>query len=533
MFSRFGLRSRMAVSYVLVSAAAVLVVEAFLLAIMVPRIRSASDSIEQAQQRALQAETGARRIKIEGLALQIAVAAGIEASALAAQEPGRSEEALLLDVAANSFGGTPDPLPSGDGATIAPTPELVQVLATVDGQVVASEPSNVLARNSPLPAAAIGLRPNSGQTEVNGRVADWATRPVEIAGRAGSGRRVIGIAYATHLTPLKGVLGRESASTGAPVSKGGPASTEGRPPVDEEPAAVADTSIGSLIVPGAIILILLLPVGGLFGLLSTGPLIRRIRRLARGTSAMANGDLKARIPVSGGDEVGRLEQAFNSMAERLDTAVQVQRKAAGSEARRAERTRIARELHDSISQDLFSASLVAGGLRKALPASSELRRQAESMELSLARMMREMRAMLLELRPIALEDAGLAEALDELCRAYEVRLGISISSRIDSLRLGAPVEHAVLRVVQEALGNAVRHGEPDAIELRVAETDGRVTVTVHDDGRGFDSVKTAGRHGMGLKLMRERVGELGGTVEVVSAPEQGTTVKVLLPVGVE
>jgi signal transduction histidine kinase len=330
----------------------------------------------------------------------------------------------------------------------------------------------------------------------------------------GANRLVIGIAYVRLLVPSDD------------------AAKDGKFPGGGAPAA-ADTAIGSLIVTGVVILMLLLPVGALFGLLSTGRLIRRIRRLAQGASAMADGDLKARIPSSGRDEVGHLEQAFNSMAERLEAAVQVQRTVAGTEARRAERTRIARELHDSISQDLFSASLLAGGLRKALPADSDLRRQVEAMEVSLARTMREMRAMLLELRPIALEDAGLAEALDELCRTYEARLGISISARIDPLRLDAPVEHAVLRVVQEALGNAVRHGEPHAIELRVAETDGQVAVTIQDDGHGFDPSKAAERHGMGLALMRERVSELGGTVEILSAPERGATVKVSLPGGSE
>jgi signal transduction histidine kinase len=153
------------------------------------------------------------------------------------------------------------------------------------------------------------------------------------------------------------------------------------------------------------------------------------------------------------------------------------------------------------------------------------------MELALERMMREMRAMLLELRPVALEDAGLAAALDDLCRAYEARLGISISADVGALRLEPQVEHAVLRVVQEAVGNAVRHGQPERIELRVAENGGQVMVVVRDDGRGFDPQRVAGRHGMGLELMRERVGELGGTFEVASAPEQGTTVRVLLPGG--
>jgi signal transduction histidine kinase len=227
-----------------------------------------------------------------------------------------------------------------------------------------------------------------------------------------------------------------------------------------------------------------------------------------------------------------LERAFNSMAERLDGAVAEQRATAGAEARRQERGRIARELHDSISQELFSVSLIAAGMHKALPPGSELRDQAGLMERSLSRTMREMRALLLELRPIQLEDAGLNAALDELCRTYEARLGIRITASLDPVVLDASAEHAVLRVVQESVGNAIRHGDPSSIELSLVAADDRVEVTVRDNGRGFDLGGTSGRHGMGLDLMRERIREHGGIVEIISAPERGTTVHVSLPAGV-
>jgi signal transduction histidine kinase len=511
MFSRFGLRFGMAVSYVLVSAVAVLLVEAVLLAVMVPRIRAADRNAEQARQSAAAAEVEAVQSKVKGTALETADAVGRGASKAASRASGRPDGELLAEAVADgvvaeavrrSFAKRADDRRADSRL------EWVLVVATTAGRVVASTRDDVLAQKSTLPAAAVGSSPHGGQTQVSGRAAYWASEPVETTDPAGR-LRVIGIVYVV-VTPQDD-------------------------PADEKAGGEHGTlaaGIGSLITPGVIILILLLPVGGLFGLFSTGRLIRRIRRLADGTSAMAEGDLKARIPVSGGDEVGRLERAFNSMAERLDAALADQRRAAGTEARRAERTRIARELHDSISQDLFSVNLLAGGLRKALSPGSELRHQAQSMERSLARTMREMRAMLLELRPIDLEEAGLAEALDELCRAYGSRLGISISARIDEpLPLDAPVEHAVFRVVQEAVGNAIRHGQAESIELRVAATDGRVEVIVHDDGRGFDPLSTTGRHGLGLELMRERVGELGGTVQVVSAPEDGTSVTVLLPAG--
>jgi signal transduction histidine kinase len=150
------------------------------------------------------------------------------------------------------------------------------------------------------------------------------------------------------------------------------------------------------------------------------------------------------------------------------------------------------------------------------------------MEVTLERTRREMRAMLMELRPVALEDAGLAAALEEMCRTYETRLGIPITARIDLPNLTPPVEHAVLRVVQEALGNAVRHANPATIELDVNGDGEKVNLTIRDDGTGFDLERIAERHGMGLELIRERVEELGGSVQVDTVPLQGTTVRVTM-----
>jgi signal transduction histidine kinase len=496
---RFGLRARMAVSYVLVSAAAVLVVEAALLAVLIPPIRAAGDSVTQARQREAVTDSANLRLKSELAASDVATAIGDTVSSMDAKAQGRFGPAELLSDAAAERN-------RGRGGKRTDSADEIEVIATTDGRVVDSN-STAFPAGSQLPAEASGdaSAARSGTTEVTKTTAGWATRPVELTAASGTTRTVIGVVYIR--TPAK--------STGS-----------GGPTTPRIGAAVA-----SLLVPGLVVLVLLLPVGALFGLLSTGRVIRRVHRLAAGAAAMAGGDLKARIPVAAADELGQLEEAFNSLAQRLDAAVEVERRLAGAEARRAERTRITRELHDSISQDLFSANLLAGGLRKALPADSELRRQAEAMEASLVRTMREMRAMLLELRPVALEDAGLADALAELCRAYEARLGIAITVHVDPVPLEPAVEHAVLRMVQEALGNAARHGDPGAVDLRVTAADGTVTVTVHDDGRGFDPATAGRRHGMGLGLMRERARELGGTLDVASAPQRGTTVTVLLPGG--
>jgi signal transduction histidine kinase len=539
MLSHLGLRSRMAASYVLVSAAAVLLVEAVLLAVTVSRIRSADEVAHQAQERAVEAEKGLGQLKAQGRARNLAAAVAKQATVSATGVPAGADETLIAKATATSFAGYIETDQRNGGSATAEPTAIVQVVADASGRVIASSPATAFPATSTLPQGARTGGARDGQKDDQDHVSYWASAPIQVSAADGGSQRTIGIAYveisdSATRPESSGNGGAKAEPTVTPGDENGTVAGSGQQTDSQSgqqtDASSGDTTIGSLVVPGIVALVLLLPVGALFGLLSTGRLIRRIRRLGEGTSAMAEGDLQVRIPVSGGDEVGRLEQAFNSMAERLDAAVAEQRATAGAEARRAERGRIARELHDSISQDLFSVSLVAAGLRKALAPGSVLQEQAESMERSLVRTMREMRALLLELRPIQLEDAGLAAALDELCRAYEARLGIPVTAHLAPVSLDAQAEHAVLRVVQEALGNAIRHGEPSSIELRLATVDGRVEVTVRDDGRGFDPQSTSGRHGMGLGLMRERIRELGGVVKVGSTPDHGTTVRVSLPV---
>lgn len=505
MFSRFGLRFRMAASYVTVSAVAVLIVEAIMLALLISQIRSARTTAQDAQQQVARAEADQARSKAEVIALGTASTVGSTASGIAAGRPELSDGRLLAESAKAlkmPAPGAPDSTDGAAGGTpTGPNPDAAVALTTLDGNIIST-----VGRATPdLPPEALNHGARTGFKTVDGHVFAWAVQPVTVSAGGSTQARGVGLVYDELPSP-------DSGASAAPGSSG----------------RTSIPSVSRLLTAGAVILLLLIPVGALFGLFSTGRLIRRIRRLALGTEVMADGDLRSRVPVSGGDEIGQLEQAFNTMAGRLEQAIRAERDAAGLAARRAERTRIARELHDSISQDLFSASLVATGLRKALPSETSLWSQACSMEGTLERTRREMRAMLMELRPVALEDAGLAAALEEMCRAYETRLGIPITARIELPELTPPVEHAVLRVVQEALGNAVRHGNPATIEVDVNGEGGMVHLSIRDDGAGFDLERVAERHGMGLELIRERVEELGGTVQVVTAPRQGTTVRVAL-----
>jgi signal transduction histidine kinase len=187
-----------------------------------------------------------------------------------------------------------------------------------------------------------------------------------------------------------------------------------------------------------------------------------------------------------------------------------------------------------VSQDLFSLGLLAGGLRKALPEGSALQPEVAAMERTSRRALREMQALLLELRPIPMEDVGLAAALTELCQAYRNRLGVDVSLELGELRTSTSVEHGILRVAQESLANAVKHGDPTHVSLVVAQDGDVVRVRVTDDGTGFDEqAESAGRSlGLGLASMRERVTELGGELVVESTAGAGTTVSATVPAGV-
>jgi signal transduction histidine kinase len=284
----------------------------------------------------------------------------------------------------------------------------------------------------------------------------------------------------------------------------------------------------SLIKTGLVVLAAVIPAGIAFGLLSTRRLIRRLDRLAVSTLEVADGAFERRIPVSGADQVSRLEENFNRMAGQLQASLDTRRQLAEANARHQERSRIARELHDSISQELFSLSALAGGLRRALPSGSPVQAEVETMERTAGETMREMQSLLLALRPVALGEAGLASALDGICRAYRERLGAGIQAELEPLVLPPDQEHAILRVTQEALANAVKHAAAPVIRVRLRGSEDQVTLEVADAGCGFD-LTGPDTGGLGLRTMHDRVAEHGGTLTIDTSPGNGTTVRARFP----
>jgi two-component system, NarL family, sensor histidine kinase LiaS len=270
-------------------------------------------------------------------------------------------------------------------------------------------------------------------------------------------------------------------------------------------------------------LLILAPLAALLGLMASRRLARRLRRLERATVAVVDGDYTVKLQTSERDGVGRLEANVAAMARQLSSAMAVERERVTDEARAAERSRIAREIHDAISQHLFGLRMIASGMRRADPHNE----QVQAIERITDEALVDMQALLLELRPAGLDGAGLAPALQRLCASYRDRLGVTVDAELADIALPEAVEDALLRVTQEACTNAIRHGNAQRLAVSMTQRDGHVELAVRDNGSGFDPAATP--KGAGLQHIRDRVRELGGTVTIDSSPGAGAAVTVVVP----
>ncbi len=197
-----------------------------------------------------------------------------------------------------------------------------------------------------------------------------------------------------------------------------------------------------------------------------------------------------------------------------------------------ERQRLARELHDSVTQSLYSVTLLAETGRR-LAAAGDLQRATDY----LARVgetgqqaLKEMRLLVYELRPLALEREGLVGALQLRLDAVERRAGVDARLRLEgSVALAPAIEAELYNIAQEALNNALKHAGAAVVMVTIRSVDGAIELIVADQGRGFNPAAARDSGGLGLVSIRERAERLGATVTIASRPGQGTAVCVHLP----
>jgi signal transduction histidine kinase len=197
-----------------------------------------------------------------------------------------------------------------------------------------------------------------------------------------------------------------------------------------------------------------------------------------------------------------------------------------------ERQWLARELHDSVTQALYSVTLYAEAARMALLAGKQDVATENLRELqAMAReALFDIRLLIFELHPPVLEGQGLAAALQIRLAAVESRAGLRTETRVDGARrLPLPVEEDLYRIALEGLNNVVKHARAQHVTVHLRFDEQHVYLEISDDGTGYDPVKASESGGMGLCGMEERAQRIHGKLEILTAPGKGTTLKVEVP----
>ncbi|MFC7439818.1 sensor histidine kinase [Laceyella putida] len=271
---------------------------------------------------------------------------------------------------------------------------------------------------------------------------------------------------------------------------------------------------------------------------------RRLEGLIEATLRFERGNFSYRLPALGEDEIGLVAIHLNQMAERIEKQVASLQKLSTEKAEweerqkqaviSEERQRLARELHDAVSQQLFAISLMSSAIKETLSGGAEpIHQQIALIEKMAGIAQNEMRALLLHLRPVTLEGKGLKEGLEELLEEFKAKHPVDIHWEVGSLpSLPKGVEDHLFRIVQEGLSNVFRHAQATSVTVRLVARNRHVHLRIIDNGVGFDMSKLKASS-YGLQSIQERASEIGGIAEVVSLPDKGTQVEVKVPIVME
>jgi PAS domain S-box-containing protein len=206
------------------------------------------------------------------------------------------------------------------------------------------------------------------------------------------------------------------------------------------------------------------------------------------------------------------------------------------DAEETERKRIARELHDDLSQKLALLAFDTGSLVLAPPSSlEEMKEPLRNLQTRVVQLSQDVRQISHRLHPSILEDLGLTAALQELCEELSAREGIEIVFEQEAVPKALPVEIAscLYRVSQAALHNVIKHSRANQAQLKVSGSPEGIQLRIHDTGVGFDSESASPQNGLGIVSMKERVLLVQGEFSICSRPGQGTTVEIFVPLSRE
>jgi NarL family two-component system sensor histidine kinase LiaS len=267
---------------------------------------------------------------------------------------------------------------------------------------------------------------------------------------------------------------------------------------------------------------------------------RRMYEISSVLLDIERGNYRSSLSFSEQDELGEIGNRVVSLGKRMEEQAGLFQKLTNEradwneemrqEAISQERHRLARELHDSVSQQLFAMSMMMSAINEKPGEWTEVKqKQLELVEQMIVNAQSEMRALLLHLRPVQLEGKKLIDGIEELLTELSRKQQIKIEWLVEPIELEKGVEDHLFRIIQEAISNTLRHSKAKRMELRLRNIQQYAILKILDDGIGFDvNQRKAGSYG--LPSIQERVQEIGGTFKIISFPNKGTQLEVKVPI---
>lgn len=281
-------------------------------------------------------------------------------------------------------------------------------------------------------------------------------------------------------------------------------------------------------------------IGVITGYIIGNLLKKRMNTLRDAAMHMERGMLSYRVPELGSDELGELGWQLNRLAAKWEEQVVSLQRLSNHNVELAdqvkqaavveERQRLARELHDAVSQQLFAISMTTAAIKRLIDKNPErAAQQIELVEEMAAGAQAEMRALLLHLRPATLQDKNLKDAICELLEELTQKHPMELTWEIEEiLNVSSGIEDHLFRILQEALSNTLRHARASSISVKLFTLQDQVRLRIADDGIGFDPDGEK-MTSYGLVSIRERINELGGALDIYSAVGKGTQLEVRIP----
>ena len=267
-------------------------------------------------------------------------------------------------------------------------------------------------------------------------------------------------------------------------------------------------------------------IGSIFGLLTARGLTERISNVSDAAHSWARGDFSVMIRDTVSDDIGRLTNDLNSMAEQLENMLDRRLELTVLE----ERNRLARDLHDSVKQQTFAASAQLGAAKAHFANNpQQALYHLEEAEVLIGQVRQELTDLIQELRPVEMKGKGLLPAIEEYAENWSKRNHVILNMNIRGERsLPLNVEKSLFRIVQEALANVAWHSHASKVDIVFNFRSDFLLLTIRDDGDGFN-IDQPKRQGMGLRSMRERAELISGELIVDSRINLGTKVILKYP----